>query len=303
MMNPNKKRLRRTMMFLNAQRPAYLKDPYIYKPDSIMFDLEDAVAENQKDAARFSLFHSLRSIDYRGIERVVRINGLNTPYWKEDIRCAVAGGCDAVRIPKTETARDVKCVEKKIAEAECEFGRPIGSVMIMAALESAKGIMNAHQICKSSERLFGIALSGGDYTKDLQTRITGTGIELMGARQNMIIAARAAGVQCFDTVYTDLDNKDGFRSDVETIHLMGFDGKSIINPRQIQVVHEIFTPGRNEIDFAVKVVKEIEQKKEMGIGVFTVDGKMIDIAFYDGAKRTIALAKASGVYEGELYND
>ena len=290
-------------MFLNAQRPAYLKDPYIYKPDSIMFDLEDAVAENQKDAARFSLFHSLRSIDYRGIERVVRINGLNTPYWKEDIRCAVAGGCDAIRIPKTETARDVKRVEKKIVEAECEFGRPIGSVMIMAALESAKGIMNAHQICKSSERLFGIALSGGDYTKDLQTRITGTGIELMGARQNMIIAARAAGVQCFDTVYTDLDNIDGFRSDVETIHLMGFDGKSIINPRQIQVVHEIFTPGQNEINFAVKVVKEIEQKKAMGIGVFTVDGKMIDIAFYDGAKRTIALAKASGVYEGELYND
>lgn len=290
-------------MFLNAQRPAYLKDPYIYKPDSIMFDLEDAVAENQKDAARFSLFHSLRSIDYRGIERVVRINGLNTPYWKEDIRCAVAGGCDAIRIPKTETARDVKRVEKKIVEAECEFGRPIGSVMIMAALESAKGIMNAHQICKSSERLFGIALSGGDYTKDLQTRITGTGIELMGARQNMIIAARAAGVQCFDTVYTDLDNMDGFRSDVETIHLMGFDGKSIINPRQIQVVHEIFTPGQNEINFAVKVVKEIEQKKAMGIGVFTVDGKMIDIAFYDGAKRTIALAKASGVYEGELYND
>lgn len=299
-MNPNKKRLRRTMMFLNAQKPGLIKDPYIYKPDSIMLDLEDAVAENQKDAARFSLFHALRSIDYRGCERVVRINGLDSPYWKEDIRCSVAGGCDSIRIPKTETKEDVKLVESEVIKAEREFGRPEGSVLIMAAIESARGVLNALEICEASDRLFGIALSGGDYTKDLQTHITGTGIELMGARQHLVIAARAAGVQCFDTVYTDLNNMEGFRQDVETIHLMGFDGKSIINPRQINTVHEIYTPTQKDIVFAEKVVKEIEEKKAQGIGVFTVDGKMIDIAFYDGAKRTIDLAKASGVYKGDL---
>ena len=300
MSNPNKKRLRRTMMFLNAQKPGLIKDPYIYKPDSIMLDLEDAVAEKEKDAARYSLFHALREINYRGVERVVRINGLDTPYWKEDIRCAVAGGCDAIRIPKTESAKDVHVVEEAVIAAEKEFGREEGSVLIMAALESARGIMKALDICEASERLFGIALSGGDYTKDLQTHITGTGIELMGARQNMVIAARAAGVQCFDTVYTDLDDMDGFRRDVEAIHLMGFDGKSIINPRQIEIVHNIYTPKHRDIIFAEKVVKEIDDKKAKGIGVFTVDGKMIDIAFYDGAKRTIELAKASGVYEGDL---
>ena len=262
MMNPNKKRLRRTMMFLNAQKPGLIKDPYIYKADSIMLDLEDAVAENQKDVARFSLYHALRTIDYRGCERVVRINGLDTPYWREDIRAAVAGGCDSIRIPKTEHAKDVQLVADAIAEDEKTYG--------------------------------------GDYTKDLQTHITGTGIELMGARQQMIIAARAAGVQCFDTVYTDLKDMDGFRKDVENIHLMGFDGKSIINPRQIPIVHEIFTPTQKDIIFAEKVVKEIDSKKAQGIGVFTVDGKMIDIAFYDGAKRTIDLAKASGVYKGDL---
>ena len=230
------------MMFLNCQKPGLIKDPYIYKPDSIMLDLEDAVAEKEKDAARYSLFHALREIDYRGVERVVRINGLDTPYWREDIRCAVAGGCDAIRIPKTESAQDVHVVEEAVIAAEKEFGREAGSVLIMAALESARGIMKALDICEASDRLFGIALSGGDYTKDLQTHITGTGIELMGARQNMVIAARAAGVQCFDTVYTDLDNMDGFRKDVEAIHLMGFDGKSIINPRQIEIVHDIYTP-------------------------------------------------------------
>ncbi|MFR3728752.1 aldolase/citrate lyase family protein [Lacrimispora sp.] len=299
-MNPNKKRLRRTMMFLNAQKPGLVKDPYIYKPDSIMLDLEDAVAENQKDAARFSLYHALKEIDYRGCERVVRINGLDTEYWKEDIRCAVAGGCDAIRIPKTERPEEVLLVEAEIIAAEKDFDIPVGRTLIMAAIESARGVMKALDVCEASERLFGIALSGGDYTKDLQTHITGTGVELMGARQNMIIAARAAKVQCFDTVFTNLDDMEGFRKEVETIHLMGFDGKSIINPRQIPVVHEIFTPTQKDIIFAEKVVKEIDEKKEKGIGVFTVDGKMIDIAFYDGAKRTIELAKASGVYKGDL---
>ena len=300
MINANKKRLRRTMMFLNAQKPGLIKDPYIYKPDSIMLDLEDAVAENQKDAARFSLYHALKEINYRGCERVVRINGLDTPYWEEDIHCAVAGGCDAIRIPKTESALDVQRVETAVEECEKKYGIPEGHTLIMAAIESARGVMKALDICEASERLFGIALSGGDYTKDLQTHITGTGLELMGARQNMIIAARAAGVQCFDTVYTNLDDMEGFRHDVETIHLMGFDGKSIINPRQINIVHEIFTPTQKDIIFAEKVVKEIDEKKALGIGVFTVDGKMIDIAFYDGAKRTIELAKASGVYKGDL---
>ena len=300
MKNPNLKRLRRSMMFLNCQKPSLIKDPYIYKPDCIILDLEDAVAHSEKDAARFSLYHALREIDYRGVERVVRINGLDTGLWEEDIRCAVAGGCDSIRISKTETAADVMKVEAAIIAAEKEFGRPEGSTLIMAALESAKGVLNSLEICQASERMFGIALSGGDYTKDLQTTISGTGVEFMGARQFMVMAARASGVQCFDTVYTNLNDMEGFRRDVETIHTMGFDGKSIINPRQIPIVHEIFTPKEKEIIFAEKVVREIDEKSAQGIGVFTVDGKMIDIAFYDGAKRTLALAKAAGVYKGDL---
>lgn len=300
MIHPNKKRLRRSMMFLNCQKPGLIKDPYIYGPDSIMLDLEDAVAENQKDAARYSLYHALQEIDYRGVERVVRINGLDTPHWKEDIRVCVAGGADTIRIAKTESAQDVHTVEEAVLAAEREFGRPEGSTLLMAALESCRGVLNALEICESSERLIGIALSGGDYTKDLQTSITGTGVELMGARQHMIMAARAAGVQCWDTVFTNLDDMEGFRKETEMIKLMGFDGKSLVNPRQISFVHEVFTPTEKDIIFAEKVVREIDDKKAKGIGVFTVDGKMIDIAFYDGAKRTIALAKASGVYEGDL---
>ncbi len=261
-----------------------------------MLDLEDAVAENQKDAARFSLYHALKEIDYRGVERVVRINGLDTPHWKEDIRVCVAGGADVIRIAKTETAKDVHLVEEHVLAAEREFGRPEGSTLLMAALESCRGVLNALEVSESSERLIGIALSGGDYTKDLQTHITGTGVELQGARQHMIMAARAAGVQCWDTVFTNLDDMEGFERETEMIKLMGFDGKSLINPRQIAIVHKIFTPTEKEVIFAEKVVREIDEKKAKGIGVFTVDGKMIDIAFYDGAKRTLAMAEAAGVY-------
>lgn len=300
MSHPNKKRLRRSMMFLNCQKPGLIKDPYVYGPDSIMLDLEDAVAEGQKDAARFSLYHALQEIDYRNVERVVRINGLDTPYWHEDVRVCVAGGCDAIRIAKTEKADDVRQVEAAVLQAEREFGRPEGSTLLMAAIESARGVLNVLEICQSSPRLFGVALSGGDYTKDLQTSISKTGVELAGARQMMVIAARAAGIQCFDTVYTDLDDMEGFRREVEMNKMMGFDGKSLINPRQIAVVHQVYTPAPKDIIFAEKVVREIDSKRQQGIGVFTVDGKMIDVAFYDGAKRTIALAKASGVYEGDL---
>lgn len=292
-----KNRLRRTMMFLNAQKPNLLKDPYIYQPDSLMFDLEDAVAIGEKDAARYVLAQTLKNIDYRNCEQIVRINGIDTPFWKEDIRCAVYAGCDGIRIPKTESSDDVKKVEREVQEAEREADVKEGSTLLMTAIESAKGVMNLQDICNSSERLFGVALSGGDYTKDLHTVITGTGVELNGARQLMVIAARSAGIQCFDTVYTNLNDMDGFRRETQLIHDMGFDGKSIINPRQISIVHEVYTPTEKEIEFSKKVVEEIEEKTKQGFGVFTVDGKMIDIAFYDGAKRILDLAKAAGVYK------
>ena len=123
MSHPNKKRLRRSMMFLNCQKPGLIKDPYIYRPDSIMLDLEDAVAENQKDAARYSLYHALQEIDYRGVERVVRINGLDTPHWKEDIRVCGAGGADVIRIAKTESGQDVRTACAGCREGIRQTGR------------------------------------------------------------------------------------------------------------------------------------------------------------------------------------
>lgn len=299
--NPNLKRLRRTMMFLSAQKPSLIKDAYIYGADSLMFDLEDAVAENQKDAARFSLYHALTTIDYRGCEKIVRINGLDTPHWKEDIRVSVAAGCDGIRIAKCEHASDVRTVVEHIERAEREFSRPEGSTLVMAALESPLGILNAYEICIACpERMIGVAISGGDFRKCMQTSYQPGGIEMLAGRGQMLLAARAAGVQCFDTVFTNLNDPEGFRAEVMQNKQMGFDGKSIISPKQIAVVHEVFTPTEKEIIAAEKIVRAYREMASSGVGVFTVDGKMIDIAFVPGAERTIALAKASGVYEGDL---
>ena len=289
------------MMFLSAQRPSLVKDAYIFRPDSLIFDLEDAVAENQKDAARFVLYHTLKGIDYRGVERLVRINGLDTPHWREDVRVAVAAGADGVRISKCETREDVLTIAAAVEEAEREFGREAGETLLMAALESPRGVLNALDICTACpERFFGVAISGGDFRKSMQTGYSPGGIKMLGGRAHMLLAARAAGVQCFDTVFTDLEDMAGFREEVVQNKQMGFDGKSIVNPKQIAIVHEVFMPTKKEIAAAEKVVRAIRENAEAGVGIFTVDGKMIDIAFLPGAERTIALAKASGVYEGDL---
>lgn len=295
-----KDRIRRTMIFLNAQRAALIKDAFVYQPDCVIFDLEDAVAEREKDSARIQLYHTLKELDYQGVERWVRINALDSDLYEEDIRAAVAGGAEGIRLPKTETAEDVQLVERLVEAAEEEFGREKGSTMLMAALESPLAIINAYEIAKSSERLMGIALSAGDYTRTMHAKRTVAGTELFGARSQMLIAARAAGVMAFDTVYTDVENMDGFRQEVQLIADMGFDGKSLISPKQISVTHEIFNPTPAEIQHAEHVIQAVKENEEKGIGVLTVDGKMVDIAWVEGAERTLKLAKAAGIYKGEL---
>ncbi|MGI5977579.1 MAG: aldolase/citrate lyase family protein [Candidatus Limivicinus sp.] len=297
---PERFRLRRTMMFMNAQKPGLIKDAYIYGCDSIMLDLEDAVAENQKDSARFSLYHALTTIDYGSTEVIVRINGLDTPHWREDVRVCVAGGADGIRIPKCESAQDVKDVEAAVEAAEKEFGVEEGRTLLMAALESPKGIINAYEICCASERMFGVAISGGDFRKCMQTKFQPDGIDMLTARGQMLIAARAAGVQCFDTVFTNLDDEEGFMAELRQNKAMGFDGKSLINPKQIRPVHEIFAPSSKEVSYAERVIRAFREQAAAGVGVFTLDGKMIDVAFIPGAERTLKLAKACGMYEGDL---
>jgi citrate lyase subunit beta/citryl-CoA lyase len=284
-------KLRRTMLYVPGSRPSMIKDIYIYKPDAIMFDLEDSVSLKEKDSARFLVSEALQNVDYRGIETVVRINGLDTEFGLEDLKMMVKAQPDVIRLPKTETAEDVKEVEKIIEDLEVKYGIEKGKTKMMAAIESATGVMNAMEIAKSSDRLIGIAIGAEDYVTNLKTKRTPEGTELLFARCQLLNAARSAGIAALDTVYSDVENMEGFRKEVEHIKGLGFDGKSIINPRQIETVHEVFTPTVEEYEDALQVLEAIKKAEESGSGVISLNGKMIDKPIVERAKRVVELSK------------
>ena len=293
-----KERLRRTMMFLPGNNPANITDAQIYGPDSIMIDLEDATSINQKDAARFLVYNALKTLDYGDTEVVVRINALDTPFGREDIKAVVKAGVDVIRLPKSETAQDVIDVDEIITEVEEEMGCQ-GRTLMMAAIESPTGVINAVDIAKASPRMMGIALGAADYVTNLKTQRSSHGWELFAARSQIVLAARNAGIACFDTVNTNLDDMDAFREEVQFIKDLGFDGKSVIHPKQIAVVNEVYTPTEKDITKSLRIIAGSKEAERKGSGVITVDGKMVDYPVIAGAQRVLDLAVASGVLKKE----
>ena len=291
------------MIFVPGNNPGMMADAHIYGPDSIMLDLEDSVTMAEKDAARLLVYNALKTIDYGDTEMVVRINPLNTPYGKKDVEAVVKAGVDVIRMPKTETADEVREVEAEILKWETELGC-VGRTKIMAAIESALGIVNAYPIATASKRMMGIALGAEDYCANLKTQRTqgdnpNFGIELLLARQTIVVAARAAGIDALDTVYSNLNDMDTFRREVELIKALGFDGKSIINPRQIEIINEVFAPKEKDIEKALKILAAIKEAEAKGSGVIAVNGKMVDKPVVIRAQHTIDLAIASGVLKKE----
>ncbi len=286
------------MMFVPGNNPAMMQDAFIYGPDSIMLDLEDSVTMAEKDAARLLVHNALKTIDYGDTEMVVRINPLNTPYGKKDIEAVVKAGVHVIRMPKTETADEVREVEAEIERVEREIGC-VGRTQIMAAIESALGIVNAYEIAVASKRMMGIALGAEDYCANLKTQRTPGGAELLLARETIVVAARAAGIDALDTVYSNVNDMETFRKEVELIKTLGFDGKSIINPRQIEVVNEVFAPTEKDITKARAIIAAIKEAEEKGSGVISLNGKMVDRPVVIRAERTIELAIASGILTKE----
>jgi citrate lyase subunit beta/citryl-CoA lyase len=290
------------MLFVPGNNPGLIRDVHIYKPDSIMLDLEDAIAITEKDSARLLVYNMLKELgDYYkelDIETVVRINALDTEFWKEDLEAVVRAGVDVIRIPKTDTAEDVLTVESEVERIEKEIGKEIGSTKLMAALESPTAVLNAYSIAKSSKRLIGIALSGEDFVTCMKTDRSPEGHELHAARGMVVLAARAAGVSVHDTVYSNVNNDEGFINEAKFIKQLGFDGKSLIHPRQVELVHKVYTPSKKAIDKSYKIIKATEQAIAEGKGVFTVDGKMVDKPIIERAQHVLTLTKASGIKIG-----
>lgn len=291
-------RLRRTMMFVPGANAAMLRDAPLYGADSIMFDLEDAVSLKEKDAARTLVHFALKTFDYSAVETVVRINGLDT-VGKQDIEAVVLAGVNVIRLPKTETAQDIIDVDEAITLVEESNQIPIGTTKMMAAIESAEGVLNAREIAQASTRLIGIALGAEDYVTNMKTKRYPDGQELFFARNMILHAARAAGIAAIDTVYSDVNNVEGLQAETNLIKQLGFDGKSVINPRQIPLVNAIYAPTEKEIQHAKEVIWAINEAEAKGSGVISLNGKMIDKPIVERAQRVIALAKAAKLISEE----
>lgn len=286
--------LRRSMLFLPGANAAMLSTAFVFAPDTIMFDLEDAVSLREKDSARLLVFHALQMPVYRTMETAVRINPLSTPFGLKDLEAVVRAGVDVVRLPKTDTADDVHALEAEVERIERACGREVGSTKLMAAIESASGVVNAVAIATASKRLVGIALAGFDYVMDMQTE-RGDGTELFYARCAVLHAARFAKIDAFDVVYSDVNDDEGFLKEVELIRKLGFNGKSLINPRQIELLHNAFAPTQEEVDYARRVVAAAEKGEQQGLGVVSLNGKMIDAPVIQHARVVLQRAAASGV--------
>lgn len=291
-------RLRRTMMFVPGANAAMLRDAALYGADSIMFDLEDAVSLKEKDSARALVHFALKTFDYSNVETVVRINSLDS-YGKQDIEAMVLAGVNVIRLPKTENKQDIIDVDNEITRVEDENGFLVGTTKMMAAIESAEGILNVREIATASKRLIGIALGAEDYVTNLKTKRYPDGQELFFARSMILHAARAAGIAAIDTVYSDVENVEGFKEEVQRIKQLGFDGKSVINPRQIPIVNAIYAPTSKEIQQAKEVIWAIREAEEKGSGVISLNGKMVDKPIVERAQRVIALAKAAKLISEE----
>ncbi|WP_448917411.1 citrate (pro-3S)-lyase subunit beta [Haemophilus sputorum] len=289
-------KLRRSMLFVPGSNAAMISNTFIYKPDSIMFDLEDAVALKEKDSARILVAHALQHPLYQEIETVVRVNPLDSEFGLNDLNAVVRAGVDVVRMPKTETAQDVVDMDLAITEIEKACGREVGSTKMLAAIESPLGITQANQIATASKRLIGIALGAEDYVRNLKTERSPEGIELLFARCSILQAARAAGIQAFDTVYSNANNEEGFLKEAALIKQLGFDGKSLVNPRQIELLHNLFAPTQKDVDQAEKIIAAAEEAERNGLGVVSLNGKMIDAPIIDRARLLLERAK-SGIRE------
>lgn len=293
------KQLRRTMLYVPGNNPGMIRDAGIYEEDCIMFDLEDSVSVMEKDSARFLVYEMLLCLDYPGKELIVRINSPETETGIDDLEAMVRTRRAAIRLPKTECAQDVVFCDRQIGRIEQENGIPAGSTRMMAAIESAEGVLNAKEIALASPRLIGIAIGAEDYVTDLKTNRSPEGTELLFGRSMVLLAARAAGIDAIDTVYSDVNNEEGFRKEVALVKQLGFDGKSIINPRQIRPVHEIYTPSEKEIGRSLAVMEAIGEAHRKGSGVISLNGKMIDKPIVERAQHVLELARAAGVLKQE----
>lgn len=285
-----KVRRRRSRLYLPGSSPKLFVNAGLHQPDAIILDLEDSVAPSEKDTTRILVRNALRAVSFGTCERMVRINQL--PLGLDDLRETVPEAPDLILVPKVETPEEILEVDTAIHELE-KGGAPAG-VWLMPIIESALGVENAFAIASASPRIAALTIGLEDLTADLGVVKTDHGAETLYARQKLVIAARAAGVQTIDSVYGDVEDQEGLLAYGRRSRAMGFEGMGCIHPRQIPVIHQAFAPGEKELEKALRIVEAFKDAEARGLGVVSLGTRMIDPPVVERARRLIDEARELG---------
>ncbi len=291
--------MRRSMLFLPGNTPNMLINGNCLGADAVIFDLEDAVAPAEKDAARILVRNTMKYMDFHGCEIIVRINSIDTPFWKRDVDEILPQKPNLILLPKTSCAQDVLTADAYLTETEEKLGYARNTVRLMPLIETAQGVENAYAIASASNRVAALFLGAEDLTADLRCKRTKEGREIEYARTRLVVAARAANVEVYDTPFTDVNDDEGIEVDAAYAKALGFTGKASISPRHVEVINRVFSPSEKEIEYAYEVMEAIRQGKEQGKGAVALYGKMIDAPIVARAEQTIAMAKEMGLGKEE----
>ncbi|PKP02150.1 MAG: citrate lyase ACP [Bacteroidetes bacterium HGW-Bacteroidetes-9] len=294
-----KDRDRFSRLYLPGNSPSLMINAGVHKPNGIILDLEDAVAVTKKEEARYLVRNALRSLDFYGAERMVRIN--QVPAGLADLDFIVPHNVNLILVPKCESADQIKLVNKRIDEIRQEKGIS-GKIWLMPIIESAAGVLKALEIA-TSENVVAMAIGLEDYTADIGTRRTNEGTESFFARSMVVNACKAAGIQAIDSVFSDIGDMEALKQNVLRSKALGFDGMGCIHPRQIKVIHDNFAPDEQEIDKAKKIVNAFIEATEKGLGVVSLGTKMIDPPVVKRAQRTINQAINMGKLAPDWRNE
>ena len=287
--------MRRSMLFLPGNTPNIIVNGEILGADAVILDLEDAVAPTEKDSARILVRNAIGLMGFGKCEVIVRINSTDTDFWMKDLDAIIPVKPTLIMPPKTGCAEDVKRVDEYITKLEEKLGMEKNTVKLIPLIETALGVENAFSIASASDRVAAIFLGGEDLTADMRCKRTKEGNEINYARCRMVMAARAAGVDVYDTPFTDVNDDEGIYVDAEYAKSLGFSGKSAISPRHVKAINSVFSPSQKDIDYAYEVMEAIRIGKEQGKGAVALRGKMIDAPIVARAQQTIAMAEELGL--------
>ena len=293
-------RLKRTSLYASGSNPVNMIQAAFYNEDCIVYDMEDSVPLSEKDTARLLIYNTVRYHRPANKYVIIRVNGIYSEYIEEDLEAAVRARPDAIRIPKVEYKEEAVRICNRITEIEKEAGLEVGKIEVWCNIESYLGMINAYEIATADPRIVALALGAEDFTASMKSTRTKAGLEIFYARNAILTACRHAGIEAIDAVFSDINDIEGLKEDTKLTKNLGFDGKTCVHPRQIDVVNSFFTPSAKEIKYALRVLQAVEEGARLGKGAVTLDGGMIDKPMELRARTTLAQAEAAGVAIGGM---